>query len=320
MTTMLSGVKPTGTPHLGNYFGMIGPAIADMNASSGGNFLFIADVHALNSRKDPTFIREKTYEVAATYIALGLDLNKTILYRQSDMPEVFELSSILTNFTPKGLMNRAHAYKAAFEKDGSDDNVNMGLYTYPILMAADILVMDADVVPVGPDQKQHIEITRDIAGAFNAQYGKAALKLPIERIQKELGDVPGLDGRKMSKSYGNTIPIFSTPDEVAALVAKIPTDSLGIDEPKKPDSPLALIMKLFGMDTAPFLKGGVGYGEAKKNLASIIASRFAPVREKYADTIKDRTGMDKILADGAALARNTAMETLRRVREAIGFK
>lgn len=317
---MLSGVKPTGTPHVGNYFGMIGPAISEMNLSAGGNFLFIADVHALNSQKDPAFIREKTYEVAATYMALGLDLLKTTLYRQSDIPEVFELASILMNFTPKGLMNRAHAYKAVLEKDGSDDNVNMGLYTYPVLMAADILVMDADIVPVGPDQKQHIEIARDIAGAFNAQYGTGRLKPPTESIQKELGDVPGLDGRKMSKSYGNTIPIFSTQDEIARLTAKIPTDSLGVNDPKKPDSPLALLMSLFEADTARFLKGGVGYAEAKKELAAAIASRLAPYREKYAETVKDRAKIDKVLSDGAARARKTAAATLSRVRKAVGFK
>ena len=183
--TILTGVKPTGNPHIGNLYGAILPAIELANNSDRSSYIFIANIHALNGVKDPVFLKDRTYEVAATFLSFGLDINKTIFYKQSDIPEIFELTSLLMNYTPKGLMNRAHAYKAILEKDGNDDNVNMGLYTYPILMAADILAMKSDIVPVGLDQKQHIEIARDIANAFNVYYKKEVFKLPTEFIEHQ---------------------------------------------------------------------------------------------------------------------------------------
>ena len=317
----MTGVKPTGDPHLGNYFGAIKPAIDLINANKGKGYIFIADVHALNAQKDPKFIRDKTYEVAAAWLACGLDAGKTVFYRQSDVPEVFELSSLLTNFTPKGSMNRAHAYKAIIEKDGSDDNVNMGLYTYPILMAADILIMNTDVVPVGLDQKQHIEIARDIAKAFNSVYKKDVLKLPAEHIQYT-DSIVGFDGRKMSKSYGNTMGIFASSEDMEKKVIKIPTDSKTPAEPKDKESVIYGLMATFGVDKdylRKFLAGGIGYGEAKKILAGQIDGYFAPMREKYKALITDRKGLDLTLATGAVLARKTAAATLKAVRETLGL-
>lgn len=320
-STILTGIKPTGNPHLGNYFGAIRPAIDLINGNSGASYIFIADVHALNSVKDPEFLREKIRKVAATWLACGLDAAKTVFYRQSGIPEVFELASLLMNFTPKGLMNRAHAYKAVFDKDGSDDNVNMGLYTYPVLMAADILVMQSDIVPVGLDQKQHIEIARDIANALNSVYGREVLKLPAEHIQH--GDsIVGLDGRKMSKSYGNTVELFASDLDTAKKVMKIPTDSLPPDAPKDAAGTLPRLMQLAGVDEnyrREFLAGGIGYGDAKKVLAEGLNRMLAPMREKYAGLISDVKTLDSILADGAARARKTAAATLRALKSAIGL-
>jgi tryptophanyl-tRNA synthetase len=319
--TILTGVKPTGNPHLGNYFGAIRPAIDLISSNSGQSYIFIADVHALNGVRDPEFLRGKTCEVAATWLACGLDPARTTFYRQSDIPEVFELSSLLMNFTPKGLMNRAHAYKAAFDRDGSDDNVNMGLYTYPVLMAADILIMQTDVVPVGLDQKQHIEIARDIANALNSVYGREVLKLPAEHIQ--YGEsISGLDGRKMSKSYGNTVELFASPGDTAKKVMKIPTDSLLPEAPKDDSTPLYRLMQLAEVEEnyrREFLAGGIGYGEAKKILAESLNALLAPMRERYAALIADKRGIGAILADGAARARQTASATLRAVKEAAGL-
>jgi tryptophanyl-tRNA synthetase len=320
--TILTGVKPTGDPHVGNYFGAIRPAVGLINGNAGASYIFIADIHALNGVKDPDFLREKTYEVAATFLASGIDPEKTVFYRQSDIPEIFELASLLMNFTPKGLMNRAHAYKAAFERDGSDDNVNMGLYTYPILMAADILSMDADVVPTGLDQKQHIEIARDIANAFNSVYGRNVLKMPSEYISEAV-DVVGLDGRKMSKSYGNVIGLFATDDETAKRMMKVPTDSLRPEEPKDDESVIYRLMRLFGVEEnyrREFLAGGIGYGEAKKMLAETANAYLRPIREKYASLMSDRKNIGAVLAAGAKKARKTAAETLARVKSALGLK
>ncbi|MDR1477229.1 MAG: tryptophan--tRNA ligase [Rickettsiales bacterium] len=319
--TILTGVKPTGNPHLGNYFGAIRPALDLIGGASGQSYIFIADVHALNGIKDPRFLRDKTREIAAAWLACGLDADRTVFYRQSDIPEVFELSSILMNFTPKGLMNRAHAYKAALDRDGNDDNVNMGLYTYPVLMAADILVMDSDVVPVGLDQKQHIEIARDIANSFNSAYGGAVLNLPEEFIRHS-DSIVGLDGRKMSKSYGNTVELFAPPDETAKKVMRIPTDSLRPEDPKDDESALYGLMQLAGVEEnyrREFLAGGIGYGEAKRMLAEALDSLLAPMRGKYAALMADKKRLDSILAAGAARARETAAATLARVKAALGL-
>ncbi|MDR0367234.1 MAG: tryptophan--tRNA ligase [Rickettsiales bacterium] len=319
--TILTGVKPTGSPHLGNLFGAIRPAIGLANANDGANFVFIADIHSLNSYKGAGFLREKTCEVAAAFLALGLNADRTAFYRQSDIAEVFELSAILANFCAKGLMNRAHAYKAALEK-GGDAEVNMGLYTYPILMAADILAMGADIVPVGLDQKQHIEIARDIAASFNHATASMALKPPSAAIQKGVETISGLDGRKMSKSYGNTLEVFASAAETEKKVARIPTDSLPPSAPKPDDSALYRLMALFevpGDFLRRYLDGGIGYGEAKKALSERINSALSAARGEYARIMADRGYIDKTLALGAQKARLAAAKTLSDVKRALGI-
>jgi len=318
--TILTGIKPTGHPHIGNLFGMILPAI-ELTENNEDSFLFIANIHALNSIKERKALADNTLEVAATLLAFGLDPNRTTFYRQSDVPEVSELTSILMNFTPKGLMNRAHAYKAMLDRDGSDDNVNMGLYTYPILMAADILIMDTDIVPVGLDQKQHIEMTRDIAIAFNAQYSNV-FKLPMESISEGVGTVVGLDGRKMSKSYGNVIAIAESPEETARKVMKIPTDSLPPEAPKSKDTALYKMMELFPETKdlrKRYLAGGVGYGDAKKELGEAINEFLAAPRAKLSGLMADPGAIELALSAGANKARARAAKTLARVKEAIGL-
>jgi len=318
--TILTGIKPTGHPQLGNLFGMILPAI-ELTKKNEDSFLFIANVHALNALKERKALADNTYEVAAVLLAFGLDISRTTFYRQSDVPEIFELTSILMNFTPKGLMNRAHAYKAMLDKDGNDDNVNMGLYTYPILMAADILIMDTDIVPIGPDQKQHIEIARDIASAFNALYGNV-LKPPAESIRKDIPEIVGLDGRKMSKSYGNGIDIAETAEETAKKVMKIQTDSLPPEAPKSKDTALYKLMELFPATKdlrSRYLAGGVGYGEAKKELAVAVNEFLAAPRAKFAQLINDKPAIDKAFAEGAKKARARAAQTLARVKSALGL-
>ena len=318
---ILTGVKPTGNPHIGNLYGAILPAIQKANSSDEPSYIFIANIHALNGVKDPEFLKDRTYAVAATFLAFGLDVNKTVFYRQSDIPEIFELTSILMNYTPKGLMNRAHAYKAILEKDGNDDNVNMGLYTYPILMAADILAMRANVVPVGLDQKQHIEIARDIANAFNSVYKKDVLTLPTEFIEHQ-DSILGLDGRKMSKSYDNTVELFATEEETKKKVMKIPTDSLLPTDKKSEDCLLYKLMKMFNVDAGymqNFLNGGIGYGDAKKVLAETINTYLRPYREKYNALMADKSKIDEYLAAGAIKARATASETLKLVKQTLGL-
>ncbi|MGN0930019.1 MAG: tryptophan--tRNA ligase [Alphaproteobacteria bacterium] len=319
--TLLTGVKPTGNPHIGNLFGAILPMINLINQNDGQSFVFIANIHALNGVKDAQFLREKTYEIAATFLTFGLDPQKTIFYRQSDISEIFEITSLIMNFTPKGLMNRAHAYKAILERDGNDDNVNMGLYTYPILMAADILAMNSDIVPVGLDQKQHIEIARDIANSFNSVYKKDVLKLPEEFIQYQ-DSILGLDGRKMSKSYGNTIELFATEEDTRKKIMKIPTDSLLPADKKTDDSTLYKLMKMFKVDDEylkQYLAGGIGYGDAKKKLAEIVNNYLLPYREKYNTLISDKAKIDEILSEGAVKARNVASGTLHNMKKTLGL-
>ena len=235
---VLTGIKPTGMPHLGNYIGALKPLIE--RSKQYKTFMFIADLHALNTIHDPKVIREHTYQAAAMMMALGVDLNNAVLFRQSDIVEIYQLNTVLMNVTPKGLMNRAHSYKAAMDKNIAngtdvDAGVNMGLYTYPILMTADILLYDSDIVPVGADQKQHVEFARDIAGYFNHTYGET-FKLPEPVIGEDTGLIPGLDGRKMSKSYDNTIPLLAPEKELKKKVMRIITDSKTPEEPKDPDT------------------------------------------------------------------------------------
>ena len=319
--TLLTGVKPTGNLHIGNLFGAILPMINLINENEGKSFIFIANIHALNGVKDKDFLENKTYELASTYLTFGIDPERTIFYKQSDVPEIFELSTILMNYTPKGLMNRAHAYKAMLDKDGNDDNVNMGLYTYPILMASDIIAMNADIVPVGIDQKQHIEIARDIANSFNVLHKSKILKLPEEFIKNDEA-ILGLDGRKMSKSYNNTIELFATEDETKKKVMKIPTDSLLPSDKKSDDTTLFKIMKMFKVDEdylSSYLNGGIGYGDAKKKLAETVNNYLKPYRQKYNEYMSDKAKLDEMLTNGAKKAREIAKETLKNVKKTLGL-
>ena len=307
---ILTGIKPTGTPHIGNYFGMLKPALesAEQNA-----FFFIADYHALTTVKCGTEMRNLVREIVKTWLACGLDPKKVVFYRQSDIPEIFELATILSNVTAKGHMNRSHAYKAALNEKGSDDGINMGLYNYPILMAADILLFNTNFVPVGQDQKQHIEIAADIAKAFNAIYGNI-LTIPESRIKKEVAIVPGLDGRKMSKSYNNVIPLFADEAELLKCIKRITTDSSAPTDPKPIDHPLFQIYKLFGKTD---IQTNVGWGQLKQELFETANAYLKPMREKYNNI--DYAHAEKLLAEGAKKARAVAQQTLAKVKKAIGI-
>lgn len=326
---ILTGVKPTGHSHVGNYFGAIKPAIEFTKQQENECFYFIADYHALTTLKNKQEMQEYAYDIACTWLACGVDPNKVVFYRQSNVPETFELNWILCNVTPKGLMNRAHAYKACVEKNEAagedrDAGVNMGLYNYPILMAADIILFDSDFVPVGLDQKQHVEIARDIADYFNRKFGKT-LKLPEPYIQKETATLVGLDGRKMSKSYGNTIGLFTTEEQLRKSINRIVTDSRMPGEPKDTDGPLFKLYSLFAgeeksQEFAKKLQEGLGWGEAKKQLFEVANEYLKPMREKYFYYQSHRDEVDKILEEGAAKARIIARKTLARVRKAIGVE
>ena len=324
----LTGIKPTGNPHIGNYFGMYKPAIALTEKYLG--LYFVADLHALTTTPNRKDLQQLIYEVAAGWLALGLDAENSVFFRQSDIAEIPECAWILACLTSKGLMNRAHAYKAAVDKNleaerDTDFGVNMGLYNYPVLMAADILLYDSDVVPVGLDQKQHIEIARDIAENFNRTYGKT-LKLPEGIYNKDMQDVPGTDGRKMSKSYGNTIPIFADDKTLRKQVMRIVTDSRAPEEPKNPDGDnLFQIFRLFATPERTeevrhhYLAGGLGYGTLKQELYETIRAYFADARQQFNDYMQDITVLDRILAQGAVKARDIAIPVLKRMRKAVGI-
>lgn len=324
---VITGIKPTGTPHLGNLVGAIQPII-DMARVAKETYVFIADLHALNAIRDPQKLNAYTREIAASYIALGLDTERATFFRQSDILEVTTLSSLLTNVTPKGHMNRSHAYKARVQENtaegrDADDGVNMGLFNYPILMAADILLYDADIVPVGADQKQHVEIARDIAGSFNALYGEGILTAPLPIIEEARGAIPGLDGRKMSKSYDNIVPIFASSKELRKAVMAIKTDSRLPEEPKNPEDIIVYhIFKAFATpeQTAAmhqqFTAGGLGYGTAKQMLFELLESILAPARERYSELMAG-TELDALLAKGAEKARIPAKKKLAQVMHAM---
>jgi tryptophanyl-tRNA synthetase len=327
--TILTGVQPTGSPHLGNYIGAIRPAL-EMAGTHAKSFLFIADYHALNGLRDPKSLHENSYQVAACLLALGLDPDRSIFYRQSDVPEEFELVTILTSIIPKGLMDRAHAYKAARDRNieagrDPDHDVNMGLYTYPILMAMDILQMDADIVPVGKDQVQHIEFARDMAGYFNNAFGPV-FKLPEYRLEKTGAILPGIDGRKMSKSYDNHIPVFIDSAARRKIIMKITTDSKRPEEPKNPDD--NTIFQLYSHFAKPeeiqamraaFENGGMGYGDAKQLLFETLERAFEAPTQIYSSYMSDRTKIDDLLAAGAERASAVSRETLHRARRALGL-
>lgn len=323
---VLTGIKPTGMPHLGNYIGALKPLIEKSHNHK--TFMFIADLHALNSVHDATLIRQHTYEIAALMVALGLNLDNTVLFRQSDIDEVYQLNTLLANVTPKGLMNRAHSYKAAMDKNieaglDTDAGVNMGLYTYPILMTADILLYNSDIVPVGSDQKQHVEFARDIAGYFNNTYGET-FKLPEPVIGSDTGLIPGLDGRKMSKSYDNTIALFAPEKELKKKIMRIITDSKTPEEAKDPDtSTIYQLYKHFATDTEiaqfaeMFRAGGMGYGTAKTMLFEKINSVLSGPRGEYERLMANPSELDAILSRGAEYARDVARKTMQRVKKAM---
>ncbi|AUX47231.1 tryptophanyl-tRNA synthetase [Sorangium cellulosum] len=337
-TTVLTGIKPTGTPHLGNYVGAIKPALALAETASKALY-FVADYHALNAIHDAQKLRGLVLEVAATWLALGLDPAKVVFYKQSDIPELFELSWILSCFTAKGLMNRAHAYKAAVARnlgsrggtasvddmDDLDAGINMGLYSYPVLMAADILLFKTNVVPVGKDQIQHIEIARDIAQRVNTVYGPT-LVLPEARVSAETAVIPGLDGRKMSKSYDNTIPLFLPPEKLRKLLFKYKTDSSPPSEPKDPDtSPLFHLYREFATpEETEALRGryraGIGWGEAKEAVFDVLNRALTEPRRRYAELMAEPERIDALLAEGAARAREIARVTLEETRRTIGVR
>lgn len=323
---VLTGIKPTGMPHFGNYIGALKPLIEQ--SKNHKTFMFIADLHALNTIHDPNVIRMHTYQVAAIMVALGLDLNNTVLFRQSDIPEIYQLNTLLMNVTPKGLMNRAHSYKAAMDKNMAagvdvDAGVNMGLYTYPVLMTADILLYNSDIVPVGADQKQHVEFARDIAGHFNALYGDT-FKMPEPVIGREAGLIPGLDGRKMSKSYDNTIPLMVSEKDLKKKIMRIITDSKTPEESKNPDeSTIFQLYKHFATDAEiadfaqMFRAGGMGYGTAKTILFDKVNSVLSQPRAEYEKLMANLPELDALLAKGAAQARVVAAKTMQRVIKAM---
>ncbi len=324
----LTGIKPTGMPHLGNYLGAIRPAIRKTAEYRG--IYFIADYHALTTVFDGALMRDQIERVAATWLALGLDPERNLFYKQSDIPEIFELSWILGCFTPKGFMNRAHAYKAkvsANQEAGEepDANVGMGLYTYPLLMDADILLFGADIVPVGKDQKQHVEFARDVAQRFNQNYGTDVLKLPEPVIEENTDVIPGLDGRKMSKSYGNTIELFLPSKQLRKKVNRIVTNSQGVEEPKDPDS--CQVFKLFSLFATPeetaalakrYREGGMGWGEAKGALFDVLERVFDEPRRRFDDLLANRAEIHAILRRGAERARDEAAPRMAEIRRLVG--
>ena len=323
----LTGIKPTGPPHIGNYLGMIKPALE--LARDHQALYFLADYHALTTVKNRDRLIQLTYEVAAAWIALGLNPEQVMFYRQSDIIEVFELTWILDCFTAKGMLNRAHAYKAVVDENlqagrDPDKQINMGLYSYPVLMAADILLYGSHVVPVGLDQKQHLEMTRDIAMAFNKNYGDI-LVLPEASIKEEVMTIPGTDGRKMSASYNNTLPVFAPPAELRKRVMRIVTDSKRPEDPKDPEScnVFAIFRHFAPPDTVEstrqkYIQGGLAYGEIKGELFELLDSTFGSAREKYNELLADRDEIDRILMKGAEEARAIAKPIIERVRQAVG--
>jgi tryptophanyl-tRNA synthetase len=323
----LTGIKPTSSPHLGNYVGAIRPAIELAKTDQYLGYYFIADYHALTTVHKPLDLKSYIYEVAATWLACGLDPEKVVLYQQSHIPEILELNWIISCFTAKGLMNRAHAYKAISQenldnKRDPDQSINIGLYTYPVLMSADILFLSADIVPVGADQVQHIEICRDVAHAFNYVYGDV-LKIPKEFTQSNTV-IQGLDGRKMSKSYNNHIPLFVPEKKLRKMVNKIVTDSTPPEEPKNPkESVIFEIYKSFGSkeqikELENRYQTGIGWGEAKAELFEVINNELSAPRESYLELIQDTVKIDAVLKQGAEKVRPLAQNFLSEVKKIIG--
>lgn len=326
---VLTGITTTGTPHLGNYVGAIRPAIQSSQAGDGESFYFLADLHALIKCHEPALIRQSAKEIAATWLALGLDTSKAVFYRQSDVPEITELSWILSCMAAKGLMNRAHAYKAAVahnleEGEDPDYGITMGLYSYPVLMAADILMFNATHIPVGKDQIQHVEMARDIAGRFNHHFGEAFI-LPESVVDDSVAVLQGLDGRKMSKSYNNTIPLFLPEKKLRKHINKIKTNLLEPGEPKDPEgSTVFQVWQAFATpEQTDYMRKefeqGIAWGEAKKQLFELINAELSDARERYDDLVENTTEIEKVLREGAEKARDISAPLLAKVRDAIGI-
>ena len=318
---ILSGIQPSGKLHLGNYFGMMKPALELQR--EGDAFLFIADYHALTTVHNAALLREQVKDVALDFLACGLDPARTAFYRQSDVPEVQELSWLLSVLTPMGLLERAHSYKDKLAKGFAASH---GLFSYPVLMAADILLVQADIVPVGRDQKQHVEITRDLALKFNNEFGET-FKIPEPSIRESVAVVPGIDGQKMSKSYGNTLEIFGEPTALKKRVMQIVTDCAALEDAKDPDAcNVFKLYKLFATDAeaadmaSRYRAGGFGYGSAKKELLAKITEHFAPMREKRAELEKNPDYVESVLQQGAQKARAAAAGTLKAARKAVGLE
>jgi tryptophanyl-tRNA synthetase len=318
---ILSGLQPSGALHIGNYFGMMRPAIALQ--AEGEAFYFIADYHALTSVRDPKTLRENSRRVALDFLACGLDPERAALFRQSDVPQVTELAWILSTVAPMGLLERAHSYK---DKLARGMAATVGLFDYPVLMAADILIYDSDIVPVGKDQKQHIEITRDLAVKMNETFGQI-FKLPEPRIQAATEVVPGIDGQKMSKSYGNNVDIFGNEKETRKRIMSIVTDSTPVETPKDPSR--STIFQLYSLVASKneiaemreqFQKGGAGYGDFKKQLFEKLSDYFAPMRKRREEILADKSYIDNVLARGAKRANEVADVVMERVRAAIGLR
>ncbi len=327
---VLTGITTTGTPHLGNYVGAIRPAIAASKASEQDSYLFLADLHALIKCHEPDKIQQSTTEIAATWLALGLDTDRSVFYRQSDVPEISELCWVLNCMAAKGLMNRAHAYKDAVNKNLEDNQdpdfgVTMGLYGYPVLMAADILLFSAQRVPVGKDQIQHIEMARDIAQRFNHHFGEV-FTLPQAVVDEDVAVLQGLDGRKMSKSYDNTIPLFLPPKKLQKAINKVKTNLLEPGEPKDPDdSTVFQIWQAFASaeQTAQMRQAfadGIAWGEAKKQLGALINEQIGEARDRYDALMANPAEIEQALQAGAEKARAEAKRLLADVKHAVGIR
>jgi tryptophanyl-tRNA synthetase len=322
MSRILTGIQSTGRPHLGNLLGAILPAIELSKNPANESLYFIADLHSLTTVRDPSVLRANTYAVAAAWLACGFDTEKNLFYRQSDVPQVTELTWYLSCFTPYPMLANAHSFK---DKSDKLSDVNAGLFTYPVLMAADILLYDAEVVPVGKDQIQHLEIARDIASAFNNRYGETLVE-PQARVDAELMTIPGLDGQKMSKSYGNIIDVFAPEKELLKTIKSIISDSTPLEAPKNPDTDTTF--KLYSLLASPaeteelrakYLAGGYGYGHAKQALYELILRRFATERERFSFYMNNLPEIDAQLAIGAKRAQAYGAGVLAKVRQKVGY-
>jgi tryptophanyl-tRNA synthetase len=331
-TVTLTGIKPTGELHLGNYAGAVQPLVRLAGDAHRDTYVFVADLHALNAHPDPGTLRDRTLGLAAALLASGLDHPNVHVYRQSRVPAIARLATLLGNVTSKGLLNRAHAYKAAVaaNRDAGrdpDHGVNLGLYGYPVLMAADILALDADEVPVGADQSQHLEIAVDLARQFARTYRPGVLRAPRALIAAGGATLPGLDGRKMSKSYDNTIALMGAPDATARRIRRIVTDSTPPDRPKDPDNcTLVALLRAFADPgtvhevEARYRAGSIGYGEVKALLAEVVERRAAPLRDRYEALLSDPQGLHRRLASDEARVGARADIVLDRVTEAVGLR